>query len=247
MKDYTGIRFGRLTVQRFVERRSNRYYWECLCDCGNTSVVESSHFSTTKSCGCLRSRSRKDLTGQQFGKLTAVRDVGKEKHGYRLWLCKCNCGNTKIVASGNLTSGHAKSCGCLGAPFKNLVGYRNSMLTVIEDAGPSTSGHGHLWRCRCDCGNVVIRSSSAIKKLKSCGCQLGQVHKQDITGRRYGKLIAVKDTGEHDRFGNSLWLCSCDCGGSVIANINTLNNRHIKSCGCLSVGRKPKRRLSNAA
>ena len=56
-----------------------------------------------------------NLTGQQFGLLTAVKlsDNPPRKNAWRLWECKCECGNTSIVASGNLKSGHTRSCGCL--------------------------------------------------------------------------------------------------------------------------------------
>ena len=48
-----------------------------------------------------------DLTNQIFGRLTVVRrDYGKR------WLCQCVCGNSKIVPSDKLRSGHTQSCGC---------------------------------------------------------------------------------------------------------------------------------------
>lgn len=53
-----------------------------------------------------------DLTGQRFGKLTVIRKTEKRLHHYVLWECKCDCGNTKLVKSGHLTSGHVVSCGC---------------------------------------------------------------------------------------------------------------------------------------
>ena len=55
----------------------------------------------------------KDLTGQKFGKLTAIKPVGKSKHGNYCWLCKCDCGNEKVIASASLLNGGTKSCGCL--------------------------------------------------------------------------------------------------------------------------------------
>src|SRR3990172_8392255 len=54
-----GQRFGRLRVTAFagrVKRISGwKYHWECLCDCGKTSIVESYRLTSgvTKSCGCL--------------------------------------------------------------------------------------------------------------------------------------------------------------------------------------------------
>lgn len=53
-----------------------------------------------------------DLTGQRFGRWTALEQSGKTKHGSYLWKCRCDCGNIGIVSSGNLRSGISKSCGC---------------------------------------------------------------------------------------------------------------------------------------
>lgn len=54
---------------------------------------------------------KKDLTGQRFGRLTVLEFVPNES-SYSYWLCKCDCGNTKIIESYNLRSGHTTSCGC---------------------------------------------------------------------------------------------------------------------------------------
>lgn len=54
----------------------------------------------------------KDLTGQKFGKLTAIKPIGK-KNKKTVWLCKCDCGNTSEVIGTALTIGGTKSCGCL--------------------------------------------------------------------------------------------------------------------------------------
>lgn len=56
----------------------------------------------------------KDLTGQNFGRLTVVSRVtqtGKVK-GAR-WLCDCSCGRKKEIDSTHLLSGRVASCGCL--------------------------------------------------------------------------------------------------------------------------------------
>lgn len=55
----------------------------------------------------------KDLTDQKFGRLTVVKNVGKDKFNRYMWLCKCDCGNDKIVMSIYLKNGDTKSCGCL--------------------------------------------------------------------------------------------------------------------------------------
>lgn len=52
-----------------------------------------------------------DLTGQRFGKLTAIKVIGK-KHTSMLWLCACDCGNEKNITSNVLRQGLVASCGC---------------------------------------------------------------------------------------------------------------------------------------
>ena len=53
----------------------------------------------------------KDLTGQRFGKLVAIRPEGR-RYGKLAWLCKCDCGNYYSTMTSMLTRGKAKSCGC---------------------------------------------------------------------------------------------------------------------------------------
>ena len=56
---------------------------------------------------------RIDLTGQRFGRLMVVRYAGRSPGKKNLWLCKCDCGNEKVVAVDKLHSGNTKCCGCL--------------------------------------------------------------------------------------------------------------------------------------
>jgi hypothetical protein len=50
--DITGQKFGHLTVVRYLKKLK----WECLCDCGNFTVVLKTNLiqGKTKSCGCLQ-------------------------------------------------------------------------------------------------------------------------------------------------------------------------------------------------
>lgn len=50
----------------------------------------------------------KDISGQKFGRLTAIRYLGNKK-----WLCQCDCGHVVEVQGGQLRNKHTKSCGCL--------------------------------------------------------------------------------------------------------------------------------------
>ena len=54
------------------------------------------------------------FSGHRNGRLTAVSVAGKAKDGHLLWLCRCDCGNTNVVASNHLQrDAGTKSCGCL--------------------------------------------------------------------------------------------------------------------------------------
>jgi hypothetical protein len=118
--DLVGCKYGRLTVLRRLPDR----HWECLCDCGTTTVVQHSNLVSghVKSCGCYRrERSREirslSLAGQRFGRLTVIRQVaGKDK--YTWWECKCDCGAIVSVRGTTLLKGTTRSCGCArGLPY----------------------------------------------------------------------------------------------------------------------------------
>jgi hypothetical protein len=56
---------------------------------------------------------KKDETGNIYGRLTVIEEAGQDSRKQFLWLCECECGNTKVVNGYKLRSGHTKSCGCL--------------------------------------------------------------------------------------------------------------------------------------
>jgi len=70
-----------------------------------------------------------DLTGQIFGRLTIIEYIGKTKYKQSLWLCRCNCGNEKVILGLNLNHGRVKSCGCIvkeGNNFKHGFSHTKS-------------------------------------------------------------------------------------------------------------------------
>lgn len=52
----------------------------------------------------------KDLTGQRFGKLIAIKPVGRDKHNQIQWLCVCDCGKEKVTIASRLIRGKCKAC-----------------------------------------------------------------------------------------------------------------------------------------
>ena len=54
----------------------------------------------------------------------------------------------------------------------------------------------------------------------------------DLTGRRFGRLTALRPTGGR-RHGGLVWLCRCACGRMHEAPVRCLQGRNTRSCGCL--------------
>jgi hypothetical protein len=69
----------------------------------------------------------KDITGQRFERLTAIKRLGRIGGGSR-WLCKCDCGNHKEVFLTHLTRGLIRSCGCLWQEARTKHGMANTAL-----------------------------------------------------------------------------------------------------------------------
>ncbi len=55
-----------------------------------------------------------NLTGERFGRLTALRDASDPgARGQRPWLCRCDCGTEIVRLASRLRQGEVSSCGCL--------------------------------------------------------------------------------------------------------------------------------------
>jgi len=174
-----------------------------------------------------------DITGQRFGKLVVIEKVcGYPSYS---WKCKCDCGNTKVVRRGNLTSGKSRSCGCLyanaGAKVVIVIGGTFGKLTVIAQCESNPRGDSR-WLCECSCGRVVKRLGGSIRRgfTLSCGCNKGW-HRQDLLGKKFGRLLVVEGLGSVKGRGTR-WKCECECGAIVKTYTTELNNGHTKSCGC---------------
>ena len=54
----------------------------------------------------------KEMKNKKFGRLLVLERVENNKHGCARWLCKCDCGTTKVVLGQSLRNGSIVSCGC---------------------------------------------------------------------------------------------------------------------------------------
>lgn len=118
----------------------------------------------------------RDLTGQRFGKLTAIEPTKLRSGTGIVWRCVCDCGKEAWVRASSLLNGGAKSCGCgQGRQIRDLTGQRFGMLTAIEPT-EERRYNSVVWRCRCDCGKEKLVSGRVLKAggTKSCGCSKGR-------------------------------------------------------------------------
>lgn len=109
------------------------------------------------------------------------------------------------------------------------------------------------WECRCDCGSMHSVYIGALKsgRTNSCGClrsEKGLKPYTDLTGRRFGKLIALRRDVQNKTPATPnpriVWWCKCDCGGEVGVKTTNLVSGNTRSCGCLRRVIAPTRGLS---
>lgn len=115
-------------------------------------------------------------------------------------------------------------------------GFRVGKLTVLE-ATPERKNGYTVWHCACACGGSIGLDTRTLQRgtVRDCGCEtVVKPGQRDITGQRFGKLVALYPTGARDRGGSLVWHCRCDCGSEVDAPLNQLHSGYRKSCGCLS-------------
>ena len=123
----------------------------------------------------------------------------------------------------------------------DLTGQRFGKLTVISKVPQKYNDGFTRWLCKCDCGKEVIARTNNLRSghTKSCGCTrkkekiISDVRRpNDLTGQRFGKLIAVESTEKRSSSGAVLWKCRCDCGNDILVKSTDLKNGTVKSCGC---------------
>ncbi len=61
---------------------------------------------------------------------------------------------------------------------------------------------------------------------------------EDLTGRRFGRLLVMEQEAERSRHKKIMWRCVCDCGKETAVATADLNSGAIKSCGCFIADRQ---------
>ena len=148
------------------------------------------------------------LVGQRFGRWIVIGEpivIKKRSHS----LCKCDCGNEKLILNFNLKNGASKSCGCF-RPAKNFVGEKFGKLTIIGES--EKIGKFYYALCKCECGNEKkIKTTSFFRGYsKTCGsCQSKLFPKRlrrTLTSMK-ARCLNKKSTYYKDYGGRGIKIC----------------------------------------
>lgn len=228
-----GQQFGEWTVIQYAGDRKQL----CRCSCGNIQVVDTSSLKSGRSKHCSdktkhisdnKDKSFKDLTGKQFGVLTAIEYVGESR-----WKCRCVCGQEVVLLSKNIRNHKHESCQHISIINKqnNLVIDQSKKVdkliqNKVGDLIVLSKTDDDRYICQCKCGlQKEVRGYSLRKALRDN--QGYKCRHADIIGKRFGKLVV------EGRLPNQICHCKCDCGNYKDVWIGNLLNNSTLSCGCL--------------
>lgn len=104
----------------------------------------------------------KDLTGLRFGRLAVVVRSENSSQGQARWLCVCDCGGERVVASSLLRKGKVKSCGCL---------VKDNAKQLFTTHGETHSPEHRAWRAmveRCTSPNAPNFKNYGARGITVC-------------------------------------------------------------------------------
>lgn len=140
----------------------------------------------------------KDITGQKFGNLIAIKLIGTTRSKKKLFQCKCNCGQVKNIQSASLLSGKTKSCG--RCKIFSIEGVKKEYLKVIRI---EKFGKKFLALCSCVCGKQVYLNHGNFIQNKSCGCRKDKRERRNKSWKGYeeisGKVWGRTKRGAYSR------------------------------------------------
>ena len=136
-----------------------------------------------------------DITGKIFGRWKVKEfDLQRSKPKLKFWLCVCECGAEKAVASGRLLSGRSRSCGCLREEIRTAHGkHKSKVYQTWEAMLQRCTNRNHNSYCRYGGRGIAV-------------CKSWQVFEnfyKDMGERPEGASL--------DRIDNNLGYCKENC------------------------------------
>ena len=190
-----GKKFNKLTVLEEISK-NGVIYCRCQCECGQEKIIKKWNITsnTTKSCGHCRN----NIIGKKQGMLTVINEIDqKTKSGKKIYLCKCECGNQKLISLDSLNAG-TKSCGCLvkQKKYDNMIGKKFGKLCVIEEVAKTKYGQ-RQFMCQCECGQekIILGANLLYGESTSCGCNKGYVENTKINLLKIKKAYSNSKSG----------------------------------------------------
>lgn len=191
-KHLINTRINKWTILDIVEHRNKDkgyIYTKCRCICGTVRDVRLSVLLNNKciDCGCGQKERQKEKTRKKYEHLIdttingwSILDIilPDGNHHSTYVVGECKCGTIKEVSLSYITSGRSKDCGCgrketMSKMFtKDLIGQRFGKLVVVEMLEQRNKYGRILYKCKCDCGNIVdvLGNSLVLHHTASCGC-----------------------------------------------------------------------------
>lgn len=108
----------------------------------------------------------------------------------------------------------------------NIVGNKYGRLTVIGKTNKRDATGSVVWKCKCNCGNIIYCNVTVLKNghTKSCGC-----YKLDYN-REQGKILFTKHGLKNTRLYNTWCSMKQRCMDKHCKSYSRYGGRGIKVC-----------------
>lgn len=115
------------------------------------------------------------------------------------------------------------------------IGETYNQIQIISDLGYQKPDHRYGCKCT-NCGKEFEISAKHIGKVKTCRECSEKSKIVDISGQRFGRLVALQRVGRTlapNGTRQSMWKCRCDCGNETVVKYIALTSGNTRSCGCM--------------
>ena len=186
--------------------------------------------------------------GDKFNSWTCIsKEFRNEKTKKINFRWQCECGYEKNSSHVEIVQGRSKQCRNCGYTKAR----KHNQLTTESWIEKAREVHGSLY----DYSEVEYKNSkdkviitckihgrfqqdpgTHIYQKSGCpDCSKENRTIEDLTGRRFAKLTAIRRLGRNSH-NKILWECKCDCGNLTTVIGSVLRTGRTKSCGCLNQG-----------